>query len=157
MNLHDIVGLVSVFFAGILAGEEFIVRYGVRGPIAALEDQAHIQIRQGLIRTMRVLVPSIYLLTLASAVAVTVLDGTGSHSGFAFHATGVASLLVWIAVTLGGTVPINAAALDWDPTHPPVSWRAQVDRWERLNTVRTWTAAAAFALLSIAMVVRTRR
>ncbi len=157
MNLHEIVGVLSAFFAGILAGEEFIVRYGVRGPIAALDDRAHIQIRQGLIRTMRVLVPSIYVLALASASAVTVLDGTGSHSGFVFRVSGVASLLVWIAVTLGGTVPINAAALDWDADHPPVSWRAQVERWERLNTVRTWTATVAFALLATALVVRVPR
>ena len=51
------------------------------------------------------------------------------------------------AVTLGGTVPINAAALEWDASAPPVTWRVQVDRWERLNTVRTWAAVVAFALL----------
>jgi uncharacterized membrane protein len=56
-------------------------------------------------------------------------------------------LLVWILVTLFGTVPINEAALDWRPDAPPANWRALVDRWERLNTVRTCAAVLAFAFL----------
>jgi hypothetical protein len=44
-------------------------------------------------------------------------------------------------------VPINEAALDWDPAAPPGNWRALVDRWEGLNSVRAWLAVGAFALL----------
>jgi uncharacterized membrane protein len=54
-------------------------------------------------------------------------------------------------VTLGGTVPINAAVLDWDASAPPADWRARVDRWEQLNTVRTWAAVIAFAVLLTAL------
>ena len=36
MTAGNLVGMVSVFFAGLLAGEEFVIRYGVRGPLAAL-------------------------------------------------------------------------------------------------------------------------
>ena len=36
MNAEDVLGLVSVFFAGLLAGEEFVIRCGVRGPLASL-------------------------------------------------------------------------------------------------------------------------
>jgi uncharacterized membrane protein len=60
---------------------------------------------------------------------------------------GVIALLVWFLVTLFGTVPINAAALDWRPEAPPPDWTAAVNRWESLNTVRTWAAILAFALL----------
>jgi hypothetical protein len=34
--------MVSVLFAGLLAGEEFVIRYGVRGPLATLDDGPHI-------------------------------------------------------------------------------------------------------------------
>jgi len=44
-------------------------------------------------------------------------------------------------------VPINEAALDWDPAAPPGNWRALVDRWEDLNSVRAGLAVGAFALL----------
>lgn len=145
MGAGEAVGFLSPFGAGLLAGEEFVIRYGVRGPLASLGDQAHIRMRQALIRPLRVLVPAIYLPTLLSAVAVTALDG--ASNGLALRCAAVLTLLAWIAVTLGGTVPINAAALDWDPDAPPRNWRAQVDRWERLNSVRVWLAIGAFALM----------
>jgi hypothetical protein len=55
----DIAGIASVLFAGLLAGEEFVIRYGVRGPLASLDDQPHILLRRALIRPLRVIVPSI--------------------------------------------------------------------------------------------------
>jgi uncharacterized membrane protein len=143
--------MASVLFAGLLAGEEFVIRYGVRGPLASLADRWHILLRQALIRPLRVLVPSIYLAALISTAAATVLDGI--DSGLALRGIGIGALLVWIAVTLGGTVPINAAVLDWDADAPPANWLAQVDRWERLDTVRTWAAVIAFALLLIGLTV----
>jgi hypothetical protein len=73
---------------------------------------------------------------LASAAAAAALDGI--DPGLALRCSGLGALLVWIAVTPGGTVPINAAVLDWDANAPPANWRAQVDRWEHLDTVRTW-------------------
>jgi uncharacterized membrane protein len=148
MNADDVVGLASVFCAGLLAGEEFVIRFGVRGPLASLDDRSHILLRQALIRTLRILVPALYLLTLVTTVAVTALDG-GDY--LPIRGAGVFALLVWIGVTLGGTVPINAAALEWDASSPPADWRAQVDRWERLNTVRTAAAVIAFALLLTAL------
>jgi uncharacterized membrane protein len=138
-----IVTSVGLFLAGLLAGEEVVVRYGVRGPLAALDDRAHILFRQGLIRTLRVLVPATAMPALVVGTALAILDGT--TPGFAFRWAGVAALVVWLATTLFGTVPINEAALDWQPDAPPENWRALVERWERLNTVRTWAALAAFA------------
>jgi len=54
---------------------------------------------------------------------------------------------VFAVATVAGTVPINAAALDWRPDAPPGDWRAQIERWERLNTVRCWAALLTFGLL----------
>jgi Domain of unknown function (DUF1772) len=59
----------------------------------------------------------------------------------------VAAIVVFAVATFVGTVPINAAALDWRPEAPPSDWRTQIERWERLNTVRCWTALLTFALL----------
>jgi len=145
MSAGDLLGFINLFGAGMLAGEEFVIRCGVRVPLASLDDQPHIRLRQALIRTLRVLVPAIYLPTVLTAVAVTILDG--ADNGLAFRCAAILALLAWIAITLGGTVPINAAALDWDPSAPPGDWQAQVDRWERLNSVRAWLAVAAFALM----------
>ncbi|HXB04555.1 MAG TPA: DUF1772 domain-containing protein [Candidatus Acidoferrum sp.] len=149
MTVGEVVGVISVVFAGLLAGEEFVIRYGVRGPLASLDDQSHILFRQALIYRLRILVPAIYVLTLLSTVAVTVLDGT--KAGMVFRGAAIAALAVWVAATLGGTVPINAAVLEWSASAPPATWRTQVDRWEHLNTLRTWAAVIAFISLSVSL------
>ena len=146
--MYRVIEWVGLFLAGILAGEEFVVRYGVRGPLAALDDQAHIRLRQGLIGTLRVLVPATALPALVVGVVVALVD----RGAFAF--AGVGLLLGWLLVTVFGTVPINAGAMGWDPTAPPPNWRSLVDRWERLNTVRTWLAVLAFASFLTAAAIR---
>jgi hypothetical protein len=60
----EVLGFINVFGAGLLAGEEFVIRYGVRGPLGRLDQESHIRMRQGLIRTPRILVPAILLPTL---------------------------------------------------------------------------------------------
>jgi hypothetical protein len=85
-----IVDVVNLFFAGILAGEEFVIRYGVCGPLATLDDRAHIQFRQGLIRTLRVLVPAIAVPAFIAGIAAAALDGT--RAGTAFRWAGVFAL-----------------------------------------------------------------
>jgi uncharacterized membrane protein len=147
-----LIEFVSLFLAGILAGEEFVVRYGVRGPLAALADRSHLEFRQGLIRTLRVLVPAIALPALIGAFAIAVIDGAAA--GAAFRWAGAAALLGWLGVTVFGTVPINTAAIEWRPDAPPADWKARVDRWERLNTIRTWAAVLAFAFLLTALELR---
>jgi uncharacterized membrane protein len=139
--------LANLFLAGILAGEELAIRFGVRGPVARLAPEPQIQLRQGLIRTIGVLVPVIYFPTLASGLAVTLLGGAGP--GLVPHLAALAALLVWLVATLGGTAPINQAVMGWDAEAPPEGWRGMIARWERLDSVRAAAAAAAFALLLI--------
>jgi uncharacterized membrane protein len=143
LTLADLLGYLNLLCAGVFAGEELTIRFGVRGSVAKLDPQPQIQLRQSLILTLRVLVPALFGLTLLSGAAVTVLGGSGLRMGL--RCAGLAALAGFISVTLGGTVPINKAALTWDPSAPPPEWRALVARWERLDTVRTWAVVAAFA------------
>jgi len=156
MNPGIILGVVNVLCVGLLAGEEFVIRYGVRAPLASLDDPAHIRFRQALIYRLRILVPSIFLAALLTGIAVTVLSGfvNGFDTAFGVRCAGVLALLTFITVTLTGTVPINQAALKWTPAAPPKNWRALVRRWERLDTWRTWAALSAFALFLAALVLR---
>ena len=102
-----------------------------------------------MIYKLRILVPAMYVLTLLSALAVTVLDG--ASGGTAFDGGAIAALATWIAATLAGTVPINEAVLEWSASAPPATWRKQVDRWEHINTLRTWAAVIAFSSLSVSL------
>jgi uncharacterized membrane protein len=149
MNTTVIIGFINLLCVGILAGEEFTICYGVRAPVASLDDRSHIQVRQALIYRLRVLVPAILALTILSGVVTTTVNGI--DHGFAFRCAGLAVLFTFIVITLGGTVPINKTALTWNPAAPPANWQALVSRWEQLNTARCWLAVAAFALFLAAI------
>ena len=47
-------------------------------------------------------------------------------------------------------VPINVAAIEWDPLKPPADFRAIIQRWERLALVRVAVALVAFGAFTIA-------
>jgi uncharacterized membrane protein len=138
---------VSIFFVGLLAGEEFAIRFGIRGPLARLDPRAHIEMRQGLIRTLRVLVPILFALSMLSGIAATIAGWQGSPG--TLRLCSVVLLVAFIIVTLTGTVPINKAADGWDASNPPPGWQEAMRRWERLDTIRTALALGAFALAVI--------
>jgi uncharacterized membrane protein len=148
--LVNVLAFLNVLCAGVLAGEEFVIRYGVRAPVASLEDRPHLQLRQALIRTLRILVPAVFGLTTLSGIAVTALGGPGL--GLRLRCAGLVALVAFISITLAGTVPINQAILTWDVAAPPKDWQARVKRWERLDTARTWAALAAFGLFLAAVI-----
>jgi Domain of unknown function (DUF1772) len=143
--IHAIIVFLNLFFAGVLAGEEFVICYGVRTVVAVLDQQPQIQLRHALIRKLRALVPAIFVLTALSGVAAMSLDGTGV--GLRLRCLSALALLIWVATTLFGTVPINKDTLTWRPDAPPNNWRVLVDRWERFDMARCWAAITSFAFL----------
>ena len=146
--LVDVMGFMNLLCAGLLAGVEFVIRYGVRAPLTTLDPQSEIQLRQTLIRRLRVVVPAIFGLAFLSGIGVTFREGRGT--GFGFRCAGLLALVAFISITPGGTVPLNKAVLTWKATAPPDAWRAMIKRWERLDTVRTWAAVAAFGTFLMA-------
>ncbi|MFD0258861.1 anthrone oxygenase family protein [Kitasatospora indigofera] len=141
--------IVNLFCAGLLAGIEFVVRFGVRGALNVPDAYDQIRLRQALVRRLRVLVPAVYGPALLSTVAVTA--GGRGEPGFALRCSALAALLGFTAVTFAGTVPVNKALLEWPPGAPPLDWRGRIRRWERLDTVRALAAVTAFALLLAAL------
>lgn len=128
--LVEVLRFTNLLCAGMLAGEEFVIRYGVRAPVASLDPQPEIRLRQALIRRLRVLVPAIFGLAFFSGIAVTLLESVGL--GFGFRCAGLLALVTFVSITLGGTVPINNATLTWDVAASPESWRLMINRWERM-------------------------
>ena len=77
----------NLFFAGILAGMEFVIHYGIHAPTLALPEKPQILLRQGLVRRLRWIVPAFFVPTLFSGVALTIIDGTGP--GYLFRLGGL--------------------------------------------------------------------
>jgi hypothetical protein len=141
---------IQLVLAGLLAGEELIVRWGVQPAIAALPDDAHVRTRIALVRRLKVVVPLLMVPTVLASVAVLVAAGPGAGSGW--RIAGLAALVAFVLVSFLGTVPINIGVNDWDPERPPADWRAVVRRWEALDVVRSTAAVASFVLFVVAAV-----
>lgn len=153
MNLATVLDIVTVFCAGLLAGALVVIDYGVGPAVAAVRDEpAHIQVRQALIQSLRVLVPAIFVPTILVGIAMTVRDG--SAPGFGFRVAGLLDVLACFGLTLLGTAPINATVLTWTPSAPPADWRTLVSRWERFDTARTWAGITAFVLFLTATALK---
>lgn len=143
MTPATILDFVNVFFAGMLAGVEFVIHYGLRAPAEILDERSQLQLRQALVLRLRVLVPAFFVPAAVSGIALTVLDGAAP--GFWFRCAGVVAILTWIVIRVIGTVPINSATLTWQPSAPPKNWKALVNHAERFHIVGVWAAVLAFA------------
>jgi hypothetical protein len=142
MTSATLLAVATVFFAGMLAGTEFVIHYGLRAPAAVLDDQAQLQLRQALVLRLRVLVPALFVRASIRGLALPVLDRAAPGSGL--RGAGLVALLVWVAIRVIGTVPINSATLTWQPSAPPTNWKAQVNQAERFHIVGAWAAVLAF-------------
>lgn len=134
---------LGLVFAGLLAGTELIVRYGVQPALRSLPDGPHVLARQALVRRLRVVVPVL--------IVPTVLVAFVAAGGSALRWAGVGCLVVFLLTAAFGTVPLNIRVDGWDPERPPADWKAVVRRWERLDVLRSTAAIAAFVCLAFAV------
>jgi hypothetical protein len=151
-NFIIVLDFANLFFAGLLAGIEFVIHYGLRAPAEELNEQSQLQLRQAMVRRLRVLVPAFFLPTAVSGIAVTVLDI--GPPGFWLRVAGLLTMLIWILIRVVGTVPINSATLTWQPTAPPKNWKALVNHAERFHIVGVWALILAFTLFLTAMALQ---
>ena len=152
MHPTTILDFVSLFFAGILAGMEFVIHYGVRDAAQMLDDQVQLQLRQALVLRLRVLVPAFFLPAVLSGIAATILDGT--MPGWWLRGVSLLAMLIWILIRVIGTVPINSATLAWKSSAPPENWQALVARAERFHIVGVWAVVMAFACFLAALALK---
>ena len=146
------VEFVNLFFAGILAGLEVSIHYGLHTQTAALDEKPQIVLRQGLVRRLRWLVPAFFLPTALLGIFIAIADGT--QPGLYFRAAALVAIITWVLVRIVGTVRINSATLDWNPAAPPVDWRDRISKVERFHIVGTWAAILAFAFFLTAAAQR---
>ena len=152
MNPATVLDVVSVFFAGLLAGMEIVIHYGLRAPAEVLDERAQLQLRQAMVLRLRVLVPAFFVPTAVSAIAATVLGGAAPGMWFRF--VGLLAVLIWIVIRVIGTIPINSATLTWQLSAPPKNWQALVKHAERFHIVGVWAVVLTFALFLTALALK---
>jgi hypothetical protein len=141
--------LIAIFFSGILVGLELCAHYGFHTPTLALDDRSQIIFRQGAVRKLRWLVPAFFAPAAIATIALTLLEG--AEPGFLFRCIAVAGFITWIFLRAMGTVPINAATLDWNADQPPQDWKNKIEKAEKFHIVGTWAALISFVSLLISV------
>lgn len=150
---HSIIELISLFLAGILAGEELIVRYGVQPALNTLDDRSHLLSRIALVRKLMIVVPAIMIPTVIAGLVVVATGGTGT--GFVFRILGAMMLVAFVLFSFLGTVPINMKVNDtWNADTPPADWKKTVKRWVFIDTFRSSSAILAFVFFLGAVVIQ---
>ena len=152
MTPATVLDFINLFFAGMLAGIEFVIHYGLRTPAEILDEQSQLQLRQALVLRLRVLVPAFFVPAAVLGIALTVLNS--GTPGFWFRCAGVVAILTWIVIRVIGTVPINSATLTWQPGAPPKNWKALVNHAERFHIVGVWAVVMAFAFFLTAVALK---
>lgn len=142
--------VVQLVLVGLLAGEEFVVRWGVQPAMATLPDEVHLRTRIALVKSLKVVVPILMVPAVLTSVAVLVLSG--ADDGLGWRIAAMVALVVFVLASFLGTVPINIRVNDWDPEHPPADWKRVVLRWERIDVLRSTAAGVAFVLFVVALV-----
>lgn len=142
--------VVQLVLVGLLAGEEFVVRWGVQPAMATLPDEVHLRTRIALVKSLKVVVPILMVPAVLTSVAVLVLSG--ADHGLGWRIAAMVALVVFVLASFLGTVPINIRVNDWDPEHPPADWKRVVLRWERIDVLRSTAAGVAFVLFVVALV-----
>ena len=141
---HVIVECIGLFLAGLLAGVEFVVRYGVQPALRRLEDRAHPLARIALVHRMRFVVPALILPRSSLPSSLSFSTATVRAAGSAGR--GLAALIAFLAIAFAGTVPINIQVIEWDADNPPADWATVIRRWELIDVYRSSAAILAFAL-----------
>ncbi len=152
MNLITILDFVNVFFAGMLAGIEFVIHYGLSTSAEVMDELSQLKFRKALVLKLRVLVPAFFIPVALSGLAVTFLNGF--DSGFLFRCVGVLAIIIWTLIRVVGTVPINSATVDWSIDNPPKNWKELINHAERFHIVGVWAALLAFVCFLAAVALK---
>ncbi len=152
MNLDTISDFGNLFFAGILAGIEIGIHYGVGAPPKVLRERADSTSPSNVSQIAR------------SGASIFCADDTVGNSNYSapwclirfwFRCAGLLAAVTWIILRVIGTVPINKDSHTWDVEAPPKDWRARVERAELFHIYGTWAAITIFAFFLIATAVET--
>jgi uncharacterized membrane protein len=133
---------------GLVAGATFGIWQGYNP--TGYSPAAFVQVHQGTVRGLNVLLPVIGI-TGAVLVAVLTLLSRQKGSVSWLYATALVLILAAGLITRFFNQPINATVMNWSVDAPPPNWAALRDHWWTWHVVRTWVSLAAQAILIVAV------
>ena len=143
--------IAALVITGLVAGSVFAVWRGY--DLSQYTPAAFIEVHQGAVRGLNVLLPVLGLAAFALVVALAIEMRRDRRTLILLI---VAALFLAAAglVTRFANQPINELVMGWSATTLPADWTAIRDRWQSWHLVRVICSIAALATLSAALVGR---
>jgi uncharacterized membrane protein len=152
MTALAIVRVVAVIGTGLAAGIFLGHRMGVSFAMPLLSPSSFVQLQQVIHRHFVRMMPPLVLTAVVASIAWVALSASGTRSVAFWLAAGAAIAMLGAAVlTRVVSVPINAELMTWQVEAPPADLRTRWAPWERVHSIRTALAMAAFVAQVIAL------
>jgi hypothetical protein len=133
--------LLDVVPTGLLAGSLCMGTLGVRRAVAQLDDATALRVRHHLIRSLRLVMPLLMLLTVGSTFAVAVF---GCNRARYPDVVAAGAALAVLVISISVHSPLNRRFLRWSPETVPANGPALIARWNRWDSIRAGFALLAF-------------
>jgi uncharacterized membrane protein len=154
MTALAIVRVIAVITTGLAAGIFLGHRMGVSFARLVLSPSSFVQLQQVIHRYFVRMMPPLMLGAVGTSIAWVVLS-VGRPPSLAFWLVAAAALAMVVAAVLTRVVnvPINARLMTWRVDAPPADLVTLWAPWERIHSVRTVLAVAAFVAEVIGMAI----
>ena len=152
MNALVVVRVISLVCTGLVAGIFLGHRAGVSRAGARLTPSSFIQLQQIIHGVFARMMPPLVLGAVVATLAWTFLARSqGPEIGVWLLVLASLMLVVAAALTRAINIPINSQLMTWSPEAPPSQLREVWTRWEKVHSIRTVLAVAAFGIQAIAL------
>ena len=152
-SIDHVLVITTLLGAAIIGGGLFVFSSFIMPSLARLQPPAGIAAMQSInVVVINVSFIGTFMATAALSIAILFIN-VGEAGSLADRLTDIGAVLYLVGtflVTVRGNVPLNneLAAVDADNAESVAVWNRYLERWTRLNTLRT--AAALLAVVSFA-------
>jgi len=152
MNALVVVRVIALMCTGLVAGIFLGHRAGVSRAGPRLTPSSFIQLQQIIHVVFARMMPPLVLGSVVATLTWTFLARVqGPDLGVWLLALASLALVVAAALTRAINIPINSQLMTWSTEAPPSHLREVWTRWEKVHSIRTALAVAAFGLEAIAL------
>jgi uncharacterized membrane protein len=145
--------LINLILVSLLVGTEFAVSFFVHPVLRGLPQSVHLASVQVIGRILGKVMPIWMPLIIVSVLPVLYFIGDPNSAAFWLTAAGMLCIVLMLAISLFGNVPINKQVIEWNPQSPPDNWLELRNRWDSLHRVRVVLDIAALILLLLGALI----
>ena len=140
--------LLTLLFAGLIAGTFFYGTFCVLPAFYEVPSNIHLAFRTKLMQHNKVLVMLLVLCQIGFNI-IYLYQVRNIRVANLLCLTACIFTVISLVITRFGSVPINMQMKTWNPSSPPPDWLLVLRKWDFYNAIRTITAIGSFILLLI--------